>query len=291
MSARSIASATISFGLVSIPVKVYSSGESSSGVRFNMLHKKCGTRLKQQYICPRDEEVVERSDVVRGYEYSKGQWVLFSDEELKALQEKPTQSVEITEFLPTEKVDPIFFDKAYYLGPDRGGDRAYKLLAEALVESGRSAVAKYAARGKQYLVLVRPMGKALVMQQLRYADEIRPVSEVPLGDAAVKPAELELALQIIEQAVTEQFKPEEYEDEVRKRMLKAIERKVEGQEITAEPSEEPRAHVIDLMEALKKSLAAKGDERKPAKRAPRRAAAKSSSTKPKRKAAGKRSRG
>lgn len=286
MSARALASATVSFGLVSIPVKVYSSGESSAGIRFNMLHKKCGSRLKQQYVCPQDNEVVPRSETSKGYEFAKGQYVMFSDEELKALQERATHAIEITEFLPTEKVDPVYFEKSYYLGPDKGGDRAYKLLAQALAKSGRSALAKYAARGKQYLVLVRPVEGALVMQQLRYADEIRSLSEVPVGDTRVKPAELKLALQIVEQAVSDEFRPEQYEDEVRQRILTQIDRKVDGQEITVEAEEEPKAQVIDLMQALKSSLAAKAGERRPAKRSPRQAAAKSQAA---RKSGGKKS--
>ena len=269
MSARAIASATVSFGLVSIPVKIYSSGESSAGVRFNMLHKKCGSRLKQQYICPKDDEIVPRSDISKGYEFSKGQYVMFSDDELKALQERATHALEITEFLPTAKVDPIYFEKTYYLGPDKGGDRAYKLLAQALRKSGRSAIAKYAARGKQYLVLLRPVKDALVMQQLRYADEIRSISEVPLGDARVKPGELKLALQIVDQSVSDTFRPEDYTDEVRQRIVAQIEKKVDGQEITLEPEEEPKAQVIDLMQALKSSLARKAGDRRPAKRSPR----------------------
>jgi DNA end-binding protein Ku len=272
MSARAIASATVSFGLVSIPVKVYSSGNSSAGVRFNMLHKKCGSRLKQQYYCPQDGEKVERDEMVKGYEFSKGQYVLFTDEELKALQQEASQSVEITEFLPTVKVDPIYFEKSYYLGPDKGGDRAFKLLAAALRKSGRSALAKYAARGKQYLVLVRPVEEGLVMQQLRYADEIHAIGEIPLGEAQVRKAELELAMQIVDQAVSDEFKPEAYEDDVRKRMLAAIERKVEGREIAETPSEEPKAQVIDLMEALKASLAKKEAKRRPAKPVPKTAA-------------------
>ncbi len=147
MSARPIASVTVSFGLVSIPTKIYSSGESSSGIRFNMLHARCGSRLKQQYICPADGEIVERSEMTKGYEFAKGQYVLFSEDEIKALQAKSTQSIEITEFIPTEKIDPIYFEKSYYLGPDKGGDRAFKLLAQALRKAGRSALAKYAARG------------------------------------------------------------------------------------------------------------------------------------------------
>ena len=264
MSARAISSATISFGLVSIPAKIYSSGESSSGVHFNLVHKTCGARLKQQYVCPQDGTIVERSDMAKGFEFAKGQFVLFSDEEMKALQERPTQTIEITEFLPTAKIDPIYFETSFYLGPDKGGDRAYKLLATALRKSGRSALAKFAARGKQYLVLLRPVEDGLVMQQLRYADEVRAIGEIPLGDAEIKDPELKLALQIIDQGVSETFRPEAYEDEVRKRMLAAIERKVEGQEIRAEPAEEPRAQVIDLMQALKASLSG-GADRKPAR--------------------------
>jgi len=280
MSARAIASVTISFGLVSIPTKVYSSGESSTGIRFNMLHDKCGTRLKQKYFCPKDDEEVSRKEMVKGYEFSKGQYVLFNEEELKTLQEKATQSIDITEFIPTSTVDPIYFEKSYYLGPDKGGDRAFKLLSRALRKSGRSALAKYAARGKMYLVLVRPFEDGLVMQQLRYADEIRSIGEVPLGDAAVKSAELELALQIVEQGISDEFKPEQYDDEVRARTLKLIEQKVQGKEITEAPAEEPKAQVIDLMEALKASLAQKSESgRKPAKRAPRAAAKKRSRSK------------
>jgi DNA end-binding protein Ku len=258
--------------MVSIPVKVYSSGNVSAGVHFNYLHRKCGTRLKQQYICPKEEEVVSRDEMSRGYEFAKGQYVQFEEEELKRLQERATQAIEITEFVPLAKVDPIYFDKSYYLGPDRGGDRAYKLLSKALEKSKRAALAKYAARGKQYLVMLRFLQGGMVMQQLKYVDEVRSFSEIPLGDAVVKEKELKLAMQILEQAMSNHFKPEEYEDDVRKRMLEAIDQKVQGQEIS-EVSEEPQAQIIDLMEALKASLSQEGG-RKPAKRAPRKAPAK-----------------
>jgi len=225
--------------------------------------------------------------MVKGYEFAKGQYVLFSDEEMKALQQAANQTIEITEFLPTEKIDPIYFEKSYYLGPDKGGDRAYKLLSRALRKAKRSAIAKYAARGKQYLAPVRPVEDGLVMQHLRYADEVRSIKEVPMGGAEVKSAELELALQIIEQGVSDTFRPDLYQDDVRKRTLAAIERKVQGQEITEEPGEEPKAQVIDLMEALKSSLAQQASSRKPAKRAPRSRAA-GKKTARKKKAAGKR---
>ena len=251
-----------------------------------MLHKKCGSRLKQQYICAKDGEKVERSEIVKGYEFAKGQYVIFTPEELKALEAKATQTIEITEFLPTSKVDPIHFEKSYYLGPDKGGDRAYQLLAKALKKCGRSALAKYSARGKQYLVLIRPFDKGLILQQLKYHDEIRSFSEVPLGETQVKAPELDLALQIVDQAVSDTFRPQEYDDEVRKSIEEAIQNKVEGQEITTEPAEEPKAQVIDLMEALKASLG-KDAARKPAKRAPRKtkAAAKASGNKTTRKRA------
>ena len=286
MSAHAIGSATVSFGLVSIPVNIYSASQSSSDVSFNLLHKGCGSRLKQQYVCPKDGAVVPREEMVKGYEYAKGQYLLFSPEELKALEEKSTERVDITEFVPAEKIDPVWFDKTYYLGPDKGGDRAYRLLARAMEETRRWALAKYAARGKQYLVLVRPTaGSGLVMQQLHYADEIRPFAEVGVPEAEVKEAELQLAVQLTEQVASTAFHPERYEDEAKKRVLDLIEKKVAGQEIVVAPAEEPKGQIIDLMEALKASLAkrepgaaksvgqgmepATGLERKPARRAPR----------------------
>lgn len=261
MAARAVGTVTISFGLVSIPVKLYTTASSESSISFNMLHKKCNGRLKQQYICPRDENaVVPREETVRGYEFAKDQYVIFSDEELKELQEKATQEVQITEFVPREKVPTVYYDKAYYLGPDKGGDRAYKLLSEAMRQTGRSAIAKYAARGKQYLVLVSPLEEGLVMHQLYYADEVRPFSEVPLGDADVKEGELRLAVQLVEQIASDSFNPDKYEDEVRKRVEEAIQRKVEGHELTQSTAETPKAQIIDLMEALKASLSERVSE-------------------------------
>jgi DNA end-binding protein Ku len=258
MPARSIGTATISFGLVSVPVQVYSSGESAASVSFNMLHKQCGTRLKQQYICPKDEVIVSREDTSKGYEFAKNQYVVFTPEELKALDQKATDSIDINEFVPLAAVDRIYLEKAYYLGPDKGGDRAYRLLCEALKKTGRAALGQYAARGRQNLVLVRPMENVLVMEQLHYADELRASTEVPLGEGEIKPAELNLAVQFIEQAATDEFKPASYRDTVRERVLEAIQQKVEGQEITAEPEQQKGAKILDLMEALKASLAKGG---------------------------------
>lgn len=252
---RAIATAQIAFGLVSIPVKLFSATEASEKISFNMLHKDCGNRVQQQLFCPQDERTIDRSEVVKGYEFSRGQYVLFNDEELKALEEKATQTIEITEFLPREEIDPIYFQKAFYLGPDKGGDRAYTLLSKALVETNRWALAKYAARGKQYLVVLRPLGKGLVMQQLFYPNEIRAIDELDLGEALVKDNELKMAVQLAEMGAAEEFHPENYRDEVSERVRALIQRKIEGEEITsALAAEQPRAQVIDLMEALKASL-------------------------------------
>jgi DNA end-binding protein Ku len=258
MPARSIGTGTLSFGMVSIPIRMYSAGESSSAISFNLLHDKCKSRLKQQYICPKDNEIVPRDQMVKGYQFSKDQYVAFTDEELKAMAEESQKAIEITEFIPASAIDPVYFDRPYYLGPEKGAEKAYRLLGESMKATGRSALAKWAARGKQHLVLIRPAENGLVMQQLLYADEVRPISEVPIGDANVSEAELKLAEQLIEQIASDEFHPEHYEDEVKKRYLEAIQKKVEGQEITAAP-EAPKAQIIDLMEALKASLAAKGE--------------------------------
>ena len=268
MAAHSIGSATVSFGLVSVPVQLFAAGESKAAISFNWLHKKDGARLKQQYVCSKDGEKVERSDMIKGYEFQKGQYVTFTPDELKALEERATGAIDVVEFLPAEQVDRIYLDRTYFLGPDKGGERAYKLLAEALEKTKRVAIGQYAARGKQYVIMVRPMKGGLVMEQLRYANEIRTIADVPIPKIEVKKPELQLAVQLVEQAASEAFQPDKYEDNVRKRVLEQIQRKVEGKEITEEPTEAPKTQIIDLMEALKASLKGKGavGERKPAKR-------------------------
>ena len=265
MPARALSTATISFGLVSIPVKLYSSAESQSAISFNQIHKKDGSRVKQQLVSARTGDVVPREEIVKGYEFSKGQYVLFEAEELKALEAAATHTIDIVEFVAASQVDRQYLDKVYYLGPDKGGARAYKLMTEALRETGRAALGKYAARGKQYLVMVRPMENGLAMEQLHYPQELRAFSEVPIEDVTVKPAELKLAKELIAQGTSEQFVPESYKDEVRERMLELIQRKVEGEDITIAPTAEPEHKIIDIMEALKASLAA---GKKPAQQAP-----------------------
>jgi DNA end-binding protein Ku len=272
MPARAVASANISFGLVSIPVQLFSAGNSAAGISFNLLHGKCGSRLKQQYICPKEDNVVVTRDEMRkGFEFEKDQYVLFTDEELKALEEQATQTVEVTEFVPLASIDPVYFDKAYYLGPDKGGSKAYWLFAEVLRRTGRVALAKYAARGKQYLVMVRATDEGLVMQQLLYADEVRPFAEVGLSKEPVKEAEMKLATMLVEQSTSEEFRPDEYEDEVRKRIHEQIDKKVKtGQEISSAAPKPKSGDVIDLMEALRRSLdESDARPRKPARRSNR----------------------
>jgi DNA end-binding protein Ku len=265
MTARSIGTATISFGLVSIPTKLYTTNETGNDIHFNMLHDADSARLKQQYICTQCNEIVDREHTVKGYEHAKGQYVVFTVEELKALDAVATQAIAIEEFVPASAVDPLWVDKSYYLGPDKGGERAYKLIHDAMLETGLVGIASYSARGKAYIVALRPFNDGLIMHQLRYSDEVKPWTEVPLPELPeLKPAELGLAKQIIQQIAHETFAPEKYKDDVQERMRELIAKKVEGQEISVTP-EAPAGKVIDLMEALKASLGmTKDTERKPA---------------------------
>lgn len=265
MAARAIGTSTIAFGLVSLPVKIYSTGESSRKVSFNMIWKERGVRVRQQYIDPADGTVVPKDEIVKGYEFAKGQYVLFTKEELEVVEAPKSDEIEIVSFVPQDTVDRLFFNKAYYLGPDKGGARAYRLLSAALRKTERVAIAKHATRGKQYLVMIRPHEEGLLMEQLYYADEIRSFEEVSLEDGEVSDAELALAIQLIDHAASESFDSTQFKDEVREKTLELIQQKVDGQEITAAPAEESKTKIIDLMAALKASI--EEDERKPATRA------------------------
>ena len=229
-------------------------------------------------LVPKQERMVERDELVKGYEFARDQYVLFTPDELKKLDAQATEAVEIVEFVPLEQVERLYLDRAYYLGPDKGGERAYRLLSAALRETGRAGLGTYAARGKQYVVLVRPIEEGLIMEQLRYADEVKPFDEVPVGDGKVKKEEMKLAVQLVEQGATDEYRPEQFEDEVYKRVLEQIERKIQGEEITAAPPPETDGKIIDLMDALKASLAGseKGKQtkatRKPAKKTSRKKA-------------------
>ena len=253
---RSIGSLTVSFGLVAIPVKLYSATQAAGGtISFNMLHKTCGSRLKQQYVCIKEDVVVDRDEIVKGYEFAKDQYVAFTPEEIKALEEVGTHAVEISEFVPMDSIDPVYYDKTYYLAPDKGASKPYALLTEALKESKRCAVGRWAARGKAYIVVLRPVEGILAMQQLRFAAEVRPAAEVEVPKTEVKPAELKLAQQLIDSQQADMFDPTTYVDEVRGRVEAAIQKKVEGQEISISEAPVPSTgKVIDLMEALRASL-------------------------------------
>jgi DNA end-binding protein Ku len=285
MAARSIASLTISFGLVTIPVKLYSATQASGGISFNLLHRTCGSRLRQQYICQKEGVVVERADMVKGFEFTKDQYVTFTTEELKELEEEGTRAVEIVEFLPADSVDPIYYDKAYFLAPDKGGNKPYALLVESMRQTQQSAIGRWAARGKMYIVQLRAVEGGLIMQQLLYAPEVRSLSELEIPETPVREQELALAKQLIAQTAGERFDPNAYEDAVKKRIEAAVEKKIEGKEIEISPiMPQQGGQVIDLMEALRASVqkaarpaaapaakaaaTATGGARKPARKAP-----------------------
>ncbi len=274
---RALSTATISFGLVSIPVKLYSAYESGSQVRFNQIDQRDGARVKQQLISSKSGEPVPRDQIVKGYEFAKGQYVLFTREELKALESVSTHTIDIIEFVPADQVDRKFLDRVYFLGAEKGGARAYKLLAQGLRKTGRAAIAKYASRGKEHLVMLRPEEDGLAMEQLHYADELRSIADVPMDDAEIKKEELQLALQLIDQSSSDQFNPEQFKDEVRGRVMELIEKKIQGEDISVAPAEQAETKIIDIMEALKASLAE--GERKPAKRAGKKTARKKTSRK------------
>jgi DNA end-binding protein Ku len=263
---RSIGSLTVSFGLVAIPAKVFTATQSSAGVHFNLLHKTCGSRLKQQYTCQKEGVPVERDEMVKGYEFAKDQYVRFTPEEIKSMEEVGTHSVDISEFVPIESIDPVYFDKTYYLAPDKGAGKPYALLVEALKQSKRCGVGHWAARGKGYLVILRPIGDVLAMQQLHYATEVRRASEVDVPKPEVKPAELKLAQQLIDAQTVEKFQPDAFKDEVQGRIEAAIQKKVDqGEEISMVETPPPgEGKVIDLMEALRASLEKRGKAREPA---------------------------
>lgn len=265
MAARSIASLTLSFGLVSIPVKLYSATETSSAIRFNLLAPD-GGRLKQQYVSEKDQAVVPRAEMVKGYEFEKDRFVLFSPEELKALEEASSPAIEIMAFIPEKSVDPLFYDKAYLIAPDKRGGKPYALLAEAMRKSGRCALAKWAWKSKQYVVQVRPVEDGLVLQQLLYADEVRSLKDLNIEPVSVSGGELQLALQLIEQISQDAYDPTQYVDEEKKRILAAIDEKISGKQVVASAhDEEPSsAQVIDLMDALRASLGKKAAAAKPA---------------------------
>lgn len=258
MAARSIASLTLGFGLVSIPVKLYSATESATSVKFNMLTKE-GGRVRQQYVSAATNKVVPRADMIKGYEFEKDQFVLFTPEELDALEAGSSHMIDIVAFVPQKAIDPIYYDKAYFLAPDKRGGKPYALLGEAMRKSGRCALAKWAWKAKQYMVQVRPAEDGLVLQQLLYAEEVRSLADLHIDKVEVGDAELKLALQLIAQISVDNYDPAQYEDEERQRILAAIDKKISGKQIVDSPKDAAPSSglVIDLTEALMASLTQK----------------------------------
>ena len=262
MAARAISTATISFGLVAIPVKLFTAA-SSEQVRFNTLHEKCGGRLKQQMYCPACDAIVGRGETVRGYEFARGQYVQFTDEEYKKLESEKDSSISIVEFVPLELFDMVQIERSYYLGPDKGGDKAYRLLSDSMTKAKKVAVGRWAARGKEQLVVIRPYRDGLLFHQMFYADEVRAFEDVDTGATfAFADVEKDLALRLIEQLSTDRFEQEKYTDSFTARVTEAVNQKAQGQELRLAP-EAPRAQIIDLFEALKQSLSAEADGEKP----------------------------
>ncbi len=258
MPSRSISTGVISFGLVSIPVRLFTA-TSPKSISFNLLHAKDNSRIQQKIYCPVDDKIIERDELVRGYEISKGRYVTFTDEELKSLEAQGDHSIEINEFIPLKEVDPIYFENSYYVGCEPASAKAYRLLADAMAQSSRVALATYTMRGKEHLVLIRPHEKGLMMHTMYYADEIRSETDIDQGtNVEAKPAELDLAKRLIEDLTQKKFEPEKYHDNYRERVIEAAQRKLEGQEVTEAPVEERKGQVIDLMAALKASLEKRG---------------------------------
>lgn len=269
MAPRMLQTGTISFGLVTIPVKLYTAA-SSQNISFHLIHAKCGSRIKQQQTCPVCEVVVSRDELVRGYELARNQYVQFTEAELETLEQDASKNIDIVEFVPLPEVDPIYFEKTFYLGPDKSGEKPYRLLAQAMARANRVAIAKFVMRGKEHLVLIRPAQDGLMLHQMYYADEIRNFAEIEKGATPLKDAELNLATRLIDELSVDEFKPEQYRDEYRERVMEQVNQKAEGKEITTTAAPAGPAEVVDLMEALKASLA-KGParEKKPAAKARR----------------------
>jgi DNA end-binding protein Ku len=262
---RALAAATITFGLVTVPVRLYPTASVSGGLSFNLLHAKDRSRLRQQYVCAKEGTVVPRSEIVKGFEVSKGRFVVLEDDELRALEAQASRGIEIAEFVPEHSLPPVYIERHYYLGPDEGGAKAYALLADAMADEKLLAIARYAARGKDYLVALRAWGGRLIMHQLFHRDEVRAPTALPGPRTHARPAEVELAKRLIESIASDRFDPSLYEDEVRKRVRKLIARKAKGQAIEApEAAPVQKAEIVDLMSALKASLQSKGKPGKPA---------------------------
>jgi DNA end-binding protein Ku len=264
MASRPVGNGNISFGLVSIPVRLFPATRSKS-VSFNLLHAKDLSRIQQKIFCPVDNAIIDRGELVRGYEVSKDRYVTFTDDELKTLEAHGgNHSIEITEFVPLEQIDPIYFETAYYLGCDQASAKAYRLLTDAMTKTGRVALGRYTLRGKEHVVVLRPYEKGLMMHTIYYADEVRPIDEVDRAtNEAAKEGELALAERLIGELTSKKIDLSKYHDTFRKKVEEAAQQKMAGQQVTEAHEEPRRGQVIDLMAALKASLEKRGAARPP----------------------------
>jgi DNA end-binding protein Ku len=265
LALRPLRNATITFGLVSIPVRFYTATKSED-IHFNLLHESCGSRVNRKWWCPEHEEIVSSDELVRGYEVTKNKYVTFTDEEIETLETDDNRALDIVEFVDLSQIDPLFFEKTYYLGPAPGGGKTYKLLSTAMKKENKVGVARWVAAGKEHLVVLRPFEKGLVLHTMYYADEDRDFGAIDLEDAPVKDKEVQLAEMLIDELTAKTFNPLQFKDEYRERLLDRIKSKSHGKAIVVEEKEpEKGGEVIDIMEALRRSL--EGGRRAP-KRAP-----------------------
>ncbi len=272
MALRPLRNATISFGLVSIPVRFYTATKSED-IHFNLLHASCGSRVNRKWWCPQHEKIVDSDELIRGFAVAKNKYVTLSDEEIDALETDDNRALDITEFVDLSEIDPVFYEKAYFLGPAPGGDKTYKLLATAMKKENKVAVARWVAGGKEHLVVVRPFQNGLVLHTMYYADEVRDFGAMDIDDAPVREKEIQLAEMLIDELTEKKFNPMAYKDEYRERLLARIKDKARGKTIVAEEKEEETGgEVVDIMEALRRSLE-KGTRRAPKPAARKRKAA------------------
>jgi DNA end-binding protein Ku len=254
MALRPLRNATITFGLVSIPVRFYTATKSED-VHFNLLHASCGTRVNRKWWCPYHEKIVSSDELIRGYAVSKNKYVTFTDEEIETLETDDNRAIDITEFVDLHQVDPVFYEKAYFLGPAPGGGKTYHLLSTAMRDQGKVGVARWVAAGREHLVLLRPYEDGLILHTMYYADEVRDFKAIDLERAPVKEKEVKLAEMLINELTEKEFDPMQFKDEYRERLMDRIRAKAAGKTIAAEPKEEEKAgEVIDIMEALRRSL-------------------------------------
>jgi len=276
--ARAIWSGAISFGLVNVPVKLYSA-TSPKTVRFHQLSSKTGARIRQKRVDPSTDEEVPYEEIVKGYEITPDRYVVIEPEELEALDPKATKTIDIEEFVDLDEIDPIYYDHSYYLAPTAGGAKAYRLLLEAMRESGKVGIGRVVLRSKQQLCALRPTGDVLTLTTMLFGDEVRSPERLDelesVGEAEASDRELKMAEQLIE-SLSSEFEPSKFRDEYRERVLELIERKAAGEEIAVQPQAEEPAAAPDLMAALEASLAAVKEERPSAPARRRRAATQTS---------------